>query len=177
MIRGFVGCAVRSHETASAGAEAPTLATTHANPNAIRRVIWTALLEAYPVLDNDLAKPSRNVTSLLAPRFGRAAGPKVIRDGHAIAAEQRLHQDLVALRRDSIRHARRRDPPEVLENRFRSNGADPAAHRPHAAGSVPARDPESSARLHRLRDRHAWHGLVGHQAGRELHRAGAAPSD
>src|SRR5207247_410025 len=39
-------------------------------------------------------------------------------------------------------------------------GADLASHGPHPARSLPARDPENPARLYRLRDRHARHGLV-----------------
>src|SRR5947208_12673152 len=70
-------------------------------------------------------------------------------DAKGIRAEQRLHQNVVSLRGDRVRQARRRDALEVPEGGFRP-GADLAAHGPHTARPVPPRDPENPACLHGL---------------------------
>jgi hypothetical protein len=75
---------------------------------------------------------------------------------------------------DRVRHDRRRDAPAIREGRIWP-GAGLAAHGPHPARSLPARDPETRPRLHGLRRRLSWHGLVWHHTGRELHRAGPPP--
>src|SRR6266536_1781238 len=80
-------------------------------------------------------------------------------DAKRIRAEQRLHQDMVSVRGDRVRQARRRDAFEVLEVGLRP-GADLAAYGPNTARSVPTGDPENPSGLHGLRDRHARHGLV-----------------
>ena len=69
-----------------------------------------------------------------SPRFGE--------HGNGIAAQQRLHQDVVAVRGNRVREALRRDTTEVLEGRLWPDRVDLAAHRPNAARSLPARDSE-----------------------------------
>ena len=76
-----------------------------------------------------------------------------------IPTEERLHQHLVSVGRDRVRHTRRRDTLAVPEGRI-GPGADLAAHGSHPARSLPARDPETCRCLHGLRNRHARHGLV-----------------